>query len=140
MTKHKRVKTLVNHDYADMFPTTVQVGSLAFPVIFSDMADIGEEEDGSLGNCLGCVNFNTGAIHLKEGRPFSHTRETLLHEVTHALAVQTGVPMEERDVQAFANALTDLLDRNPALVALFEFGENVAGGATRRHQPFPISD
>jgi hypothetical protein len=102
-------------------PHTLQIGPFVYTV-YADLEKIkdAEKESGSL---FGVTTVGDLEILL---HPTSHDlvqRETLLHEVLHAvfhnvgLSEKLGDKAEEQMIRSLSPALFDLLLRNPQLVA-----------------------
>lgn len=78
---------------------------------------------------LGKTSSHKQMIQIMAGMPFEVERETLFHEILHAIYTAVGgqdddAPYvgEEKTIQMFSPAIVDVLDRNPELVA-YMFGE-----------------
>jgi hypothetical protein len=102
-------------------PVSVLVGPFSYRVVFS--ADrIKELEKESNTELYGITSHGDLEIALQPDCAEMVIRETLLHEVLHALFYNTGLTerlsekMEEQVIRSLSPALFDLLRRNPALL------------------------
>lgn len=91
-------------------PRHIQVGPFRYRVRVDQIDDCGTTDPDRL------------TITLRESNPSDVQRETLLHEVLHAvlancgLAKELGDDQEEHVVRALSPILLDTFDRNPRLV------------------------
>ena len=69
------------------------------------------------GTAIGWTSNAQGVIRLRGAGEQSRdcARDTLFHEVLHAVAWQLGVALEEGDVRRIATGLLDTIRRNPEL-------------------------
>lgn len=67
------------------------------------------DDCGDYGRCRSV----TQEIHVNMGQAPHQMRDTLLHEVLHAVSNELHLELEERQVHVLANALLDTLRRNP---------------------------
>lgn len=69
---------------------------------------------------LGLTDWNKGTINVNPGQQPFDLRDTLLHEVMHAIRFQQGhdtAAKEEPYVQSLATGLIAVFDANPELAA-----------------------
>ena len=103
-------------------PKKVQVGPTAFKVVH-DAASMNQTQMDSAACLYGCVRYATQTIHVNPAQGPDLKKDTLLHEVVHAILWQTGLQArfdgdsEEEFVRCFSPALLDTLQRNPKFVA-----------------------
>jgi hypothetical protein len=90
------------------------VGSACYGVHF--LPDVRSDDDEKR---LGQVHLIGGRIELDANAPFDVIRETLLHEVIHAVDYQTRCELTEDQVFRLSMGLATVLARNPHLVSLF---------------------
>lgn len=102
-------------------PAAVQVGPFAYEIqADEDAANRVSYEDAC--RLIGQSNPERQTITLRPSVASMCLRDTLLHEVLHAICSLTGVSKdleddeEEKAVNRIAPALLDVLRRNPALV------------------------
>jgi hypothetical protein len=67
------------------------------------------EECGDFGRCMA----GNQRIQIKANQAPGQLRDTLLHEVLHAVSYELYLELEERQVHILANGLLDTLRRNP---------------------------
>lgn len=65
----------------------------------------------------GHTNLEAQRIEVGEGQAHHQERDTLVHELLHAIGMIVGQRLKEREVAAFAPVLLDVLRSNPAVVA-----------------------
>lgn len=98
----------------------VTVGPLTYRVLFDQDAALELEDDS--GRCLA----ERGELWIHSQLGESQVRETVLHELLHALLSLTGLDMDlgekkaEDTCRRLAPALLDLLQRNPLVVNFLE--------------------
>lgn len=92
-------------------------------------ADDGDEVDGLFDRSKKLIQIAAGQTHDDE-------RETLLHEIMHALEVQMDAEIPEAKLRQLAVGLYAALKDNPKLVAylLEEEDDGDAGDSQRHHQ------
>lgn len=102
-------------------PARVKVGPHRYKVAISS-AEV-NAEGAAQGNALsGCTDVPACEIWLAPGQAPTQMRDTVLHEVMHAIWSVTGLSSEHTDgfeealIQRLTPALLELLRRNPALV------------------------
>jgi hypothetical protein len=91
------------------WPTSVKVGAVEYSV--AEVA--GLRLDGA--EMCGLCRVGPCQIEVKADMPAARARETLLHEVIHAVNSEYGIGLKERQVQALGTALVQVLRDNPAL-------------------------
>jgi hypothetical protein len=98
-------------------PRFIHVGPYEYSV-HTDAAAVAELDSGDDGSC----DFHDVRITVNPARPEQVQRDTLLHEVLHAIGALTGLrrdlgeEAEERVVERLSSNLLDTLRRNPELV------------------------
>ena len=95
---------------ATSIPRRVTVGPFVYTVTVADELD--EQR-------MGMVDFRHQTIDLLRDQPPMQMRDTLLHEVMHAVVRFAGLDMEENErvVAALSSILLMVLRANPRLVA-----------------------
>jgi hypothetical protein len=74
------------------------------------------------GDC-GQIDEVKNLIEISDGMGAHEERETVLHEIVHAVAHQLGVKMPEKKVRPMSCGIYEVLMNNPKLTAyLFEQG------------------
>lgn len=89
--------------------TGVKVGHYTYRVVHIVGLSDGRE-------LAGQVDYTTQEIRLRPGLTPAHQRETLLHEVLHAIDDFMGIDLTEKQVGRLANGLAMVLADNPALL------------------------
>lgn len=103
-------------------PRRVHVGPHTYRVVCDAVAMAVECRDAGE-DLVGRCSHRTLTIHIEPDQAASQMRDTLLHEVLHAVANMTaldgewGDEREEETILRLAPALLDVLRRNPRLVA-----------------------
>lgn len=103
-------------------PVSALVGSFVYRIVLDEerMRVLEKEANSDL---FGITSHGDLEIALHPGCAEMIIRETLLHEVLHAVFYNTGLTerlsekMEEQVIRALSPALFDLMRRNPALLA-----------------------
>jgi hypothetical protein len=90
-------------------PVSVKVAAVEYSV--DAIADLKLDGEAMCGLC----RVGPCRIELKADLPAGRLRETLLHEVIHAINSEYGIGLRERQVQALGTALVQVLRDNPAL-------------------------
>jgi hypothetical protein len=103
-------------------PRRIHVGPHIYSVVCDAAAMAAECRDAGE-DLVGRCSHRTLTIHIEPDQARSQMRDTLLHEVLHAVANMTaldgewGAEREEEVILRLAPALLDVLRRNPRLVA-----------------------
>ncbi len=103
-------------------PRRIHVGPHIYSVVCDAAAMAAECRDAGE-DLVGRCSHRTLTIHIEPDQARSQMRDTLLHEVLHAVANMTaldgewGDEREEEVILRLAPALLDVLRRNPRLVA-----------------------
>lgn len=130
MTKKK---TITNGTITEI-PKVLKIGPFNYTVeMIEENQLILEDEDKELTDkptyLLGKTSSHKQKIEIMAGMPFEVERETLFHEILHAIYSGVGgqdddAPYvgEEKTIQMFSPAIVDVFDRNPQLVS-YMFGE-----------------
>lgn len=69
-----------------------------------------------LDGLLGCVDHSSQHIQINTGQHPESERDSLLHEIFHAVCFQTHLKLSERQVHALGAGLYQILTQNPDLV------------------------
>lgn len=106
-------------------PMAVQVGPVLWDVVLVPDSDL-ERFRATDENLLGLADPRTATISLASDAAPDVMRETLLHEILHAVYFGTGSPLhrahrggaeaEEVAVSSLSPTLLDVLQRNPLVV------------------------
>lgn len=97
------------------FPSSVKIGAMRFAVRRAPhLAELGKEA---------ITSARTQEVLVQPGQAPSYERDTILHEILHAVIAETGLrawfsdqDKEEEMVLVLAPALLEVLRENPALV------------------------
>lgn len=65
----------------------------------------------------GMIDYQTKDIYVCRNKNDIQRRDTLLHELLHAMSCEFGVDLKERQVAMLATALLDTMARNPKIKA-----------------------
>lgn len=101
-------------------PASVQIGPYAYDVILESIDIESTDVDVHEFQALGTVNPASLTIHIEPDQHPMMMRNTVLHEVIHAIRNLTGEAGdgdEETFVSSTSALLLDTLRRNPVLVA-----------------------
>lgn len=98
-------------------PTSIKVGPFRFSVSLDGrrMSEVAVNRQR-----IGQTDLIHGTIHIEPDMPEQHQRETLLHEVIHAVHYVVNAPEKMTQEEAVSNTapmLLDVLQSNPDLVA-----------------------
>lgn len=103
-------------------PDVITVGPFPYHIIY-DGGATAKRSVVALADLVGQCDLNALTIWIDPDRPEARIRETLVHELLHALWDVAGLPSrdtervgQEETVDALASGLTLLLRDNPALV------------------------
>jgi hypothetical protein len=94
-------------------PGAIAVGGKPYEVRVFEPCD-----DAYWDKLLGAIEYGDPTVWVRSGRRADERRETLLHEVLHAVDKAAGTNAGEIVVNAWAPILLDALRDNPALIAL----------------------
>jgi hypothetical protein len=96
-----------------VFPGTLNILGKRWPVEWVvNPDDFSDSEDGD-----GETVFRTQTIRVKENQPFDAERDTVIHEILHALDNTLRLGLRHKQVYRLAAALYQLMRANPDLVA-----------------------
>lgn len=128
MTKKK---TTTNGTTTEI-PKALRIGPFIYTVEMIEENQLFLEEEKEVDKptyLLGKTSSHMQKIEIMAGMPFEVERETLFHEILHAIYSGVGgqdddAPYvgEEKTIQMFSPAIVDVFDRNPELVS-YMFGE-----------------
>lgn len=106
-------------------PTKVKIGIHILPIIWNEKAirKAGKESGHDEGTLIGLYYGEHGCIYMKprkKGVSESHSRETLLHEILHAIIDLNGVQVEGLDhdepiVAGLSPAIMSVMEENPSI-------------------------
>lgn len=107
-----------------MIPETIQVGPIRWRVLHTDETTAAMRETSDHPRQMGECDVVSATLTIATGMPPEVTRETLLHEILHAIQAVLGNPvehkrgadLEEGFVASTSPLLLDTLVRNPGLV------------------------
>ena len=88
-------------------PESFQLLGKAWQVKFGNMAD-----DGMYGQC----HHSELKIDVSTAQPLDGQKDTLLHEVTHAIDLELGLKLREKQVRRLATATLSWMRDNPEIV------------------------
>jgi len=71
--------------------------------------------DESLGENVGICDHETNTIRIAPGQPHDEERDTVLHEVTHAVEKQLNCTLPESKLRMIVTGLYAVLKDNPKL-------------------------
>jgi Zn-dependent peptidase ImmA (M78 family) len=88
----------------------IKIGSIYYKLTYCSVVD----EDGN--KMAGLANHNEAEIKIDDSLSEQAGRQTLLHEVLHAMLLQTGTSMSESRIDALAFQLYGFIRENHALI------------------------
>lgn len=103
-------------------PAKVKVGPFTYKVT-SDRHDMNQRCRDESTDLLGHCDRRMGVISVEPQQSLEQKRDTLLHEVLHAITDMTGIEaemsneLEEQIVRRLSPVLLEVLRKNPKLVA-----------------------
>ena len=86
-----------------------------------------------LENCGECFDAKQ-ILKIQEGMPYGLERDTLLHEIIHALDYGMHLSMTERQVSALAAGLVAVLVDNPSLITYYQHPESTHDNKERKRR------
>jgi hypothetical protein len=89
-------------------PYTVVVAGKHYGI---DLTDTGLDSDEA-----GTTNVMTQVLRIRTDQGFHAERDTVLHEIIHAIEYNGHIALEERQVHALAATMLQVLRENPTLV------------------------
>lgn len=128
MTKKKTMSGITTE-----IPKKLKIGPFNYDVVMIEENNLILEDDEEKvpdkpTYLLGKTSSHKQLIEIVTGMPYEVERETLFHEILHAIYTAVGgqdddAPYvgEEKVIQMFSPAIVDVFDRNPELVA-YMFG------------------
>ena len=81
-------------------------------ILGKEWSVIGREKSSNYGSCHHAKN----EIHINPSQSPSNERDTVLHEIVHALETEGQLKMSERQVRILSTLLLAVLRQNPSLV------------------------
>jgi hypothetical protein len=101
---------------------TVKIGPLEYSVIEVEDLHItnGEEQKVRL---MGNIDYDKCVISLLPNLASAHGAVTLIHEVIHAITLQSRQDISEDLIDVLSHGLVDVLRRNPDLVEYLTDGD-----------------
>lgn len=85
----------------------IKVGGIVYTVQPMSFVEIGDDR-----NFKGACRFNYALIEIADSISYQRQQETLIHELTHAIAHEANVEMSEDDVIQFSKVLYQVLKEN----------------------------
>jgi len=79
------------------------------------------DDEMSDGDFLGKYFYGQNVIKISEKQPLVKSKESLLHEVMHAIDIMMGIKMGEANINRFTHALYAVIEDNPHI---FEYKWN----------------
>ena len=89
-------------------PESLQIGTISYTVKYVTQHEMHDRED-----CFG-LHDESGTIIINTSYPPSRQKNTVLHEILHALSGRYGLGLEEKAIRGLANSLFEAMQRNPA--------------------------
>ena len=111
----------MNRHPLPLMPRALDVLGKEYQVINEFPPNEDEEEEGNSGECT----FSRCEIHVDPTEAEPNQRDTLLHEVIHAVENDMDLGMKERQVLLLATGLLQVLRSNPHLVAYLMVPESI---------------
>jgi hypothetical protein len=113
-------------------PSTLRVGPFIYTIDVVEgplkLEDEDESDSDKPSLLMGKTITHSQKIEILAGMPYEVERETLFHEILHAIYSMVGAPDdgdphvgEEKLVQMFSPPIVDIFDRNPELIT-YMFG------------------
>ena len=114
-------------------PASVQIGASCYRVSCDEREFQGEEHRAQQNSLWGVANYELEAILIKPAQTPNHQRNSLMHEVLHAIDWDRnlGLPkeIEERVIDCLAGGLVDFMERNPKAVEFLRTPQRSAAPA-----------
>jgi hypothetical protein len=91
---------------------SIKIGPIRYKVSYvHDLRD-------DVGKLDGRISHTQAEIEVDDSMNEQTAAQTLLHEAVHAIELQTGIRLEEPQVDALAYSLFQLMRENPGLVKI----------------------
>lgn len=92
-----------------MRPSAVRIIGKTYGIAYVNGDPLAE---GEFGEC----DFDKQRVSIADSLHLEQEQDTVLHELLHAVAHETGVNLQERQVRPLATALLGIIKENPKLM------------------------
>jgi hypothetical protein len=94
-------------------PTKLVIGPFEYTIKLKNHIEV----DGN--GCYGSHDARKQVIRLRRKNTDDRMRETLMHEVLHALSCRDGLGLDEETVQTLGTGLAEVLVNNPVMTRMY---------------------